>query len=544
MKKKNKTQIEPKRSPEQTEAWILGTGTASLASAFYLIKHARLSPQNVHILESRDSVQQVLHRKGDPSSGYDQFAGCLPVPIGGPLKEILACIPSTISSPAGQQSFLNDIQSAEVNRKIETESSGIGVLVQKNRLIRNIATGSLNLNLKHRLNLARLVLKREKSLGRNQIRDFFSESFFHTSFWAIWSAQFGLQPWHSATEFRRAIRQYLGEFHTLSILNCLDITGHYQYESIFLPIYRFLRSLDVDFQFDTKVTGIMTTSDDPQSISRLEVVQNGFQSYKDIGTHDIVIATLGSTESGTVVGSNDDQPPTVLFDAYEELDENWSLWLALNSKDEKFGNPYAFCTRRSQSMLESFTITTEDLNFFNYLTTLSRSTLKTGAFIVLQESRWKLNLCLPAQPVFPHQPRNVRVLWGFALFPEGIGNYVKKPMLQCSGAEITAELLQQLNFPPELLFQHTVTIPRVMPRMSTILLAHSRDERPEIIPRNTTNIGLVGQFVEIPQYSCIDMSYAVRAAQMVVSRLMGLDIPSNEMRRSLIGILLRILLWN
>lgn len=189
MKKKNKTQIEPKRSPEQTEAWILGTGTASLASAFYLIKHARLSPQNVHILESRDSVQQVLHRKGDPSSGYDQFAGCLPVPIGGPLKEILACIPSTISSPAGQQSFLNDIQSAEVNRKIETESSGIGVLVQKNRLIRNIATGSLNLNLKHRLNLARLVLKREKSLGRNQIRDFFFESFFHTSFWAIWSAQ-------------------------------------------------------------------------------------------------------------------------------------------------------------------------------------------------------------------------------------------------------------------------------------------------------------------------------------------------------------------
>lgn len=298
----------------------------------------------------------------------------------------------------------------------------------------------------------------------------------------------------------------------------------------------------MDFQFDTKVLDIITTKD-AQTIARLEVVENGFQSYREIGPDDIVIATLGSTESGTVVGSNDTQPATVLFDAYEELDENWSLWLALNSKDKKFGNPYTFCTRRSQSILESFTITTEDLNFFNYLTSLARPTSKTETLIVLRESRWKLNLCLPTQPVFPYQPQRVRVLWGFALFPEGIGNYVKKTMLQCSGAEIQAEILQHLNFSPELLFQHTVTIPRVMPRMISILLAHSWDERPEVIPRNTSNIGLVGQFVEIPNYSCIDMSYAVRTAQIVVSRLMGLDTPSDKMRRSFIALSLKILLW-
>jgi oleate hydratase len=39
-----------KHRPKQTEAWILGSGTASLASAFYLIKYAKITPHKVHIL--------------------------------------------------------------------------------------------------------------------------------------------------------------------------------------------------------------------------------------------------------------------------------------------------------------------------------------------------------------------------------------------------------------------------------------------------------------------------------------------------------------
>jgi oleate hydratase len=356
--------------------------------------------------------------------------------------------------------------------------------------------------------------------------------------------RFGLQPWHSATEFRRALRQYLGGFHSLSILSCLDITGHYQYESIFLPIFLFLQSLHVDFQFDTKVTGIVTTSDnDIRKVSRLDVIQDGFKRRKDIGPHDVVIATLGSTMSGTAIGSNDEEPVILSHYPNEELDENWSIWLALSSKDKEFGNPYSFCTRRSQSMLESFTITTEELTLFNYLTSVSLSTSTTGALIVLQESQWKLNLCIPAQPVFHDQPPNVRVLWGFALFPECKGNYVKKPMIQCSGAEILAEVLKHVRFPTELLFRHTVTIPRVMPRMSSLLLAHSCDERPAPTLHNTSNIGLVGQFVEIPEYSCLDMSYGVRAAQIAVSQLLDLAVPAVKMRRSQAKVFLRILLW-
>lgn len=358
-------------------------------------------------------------------------------------------------------------------------------------------------------------------------------------------SRFGLQPWHSATEFKRALRQYFGDFHSLSILDCLDISGHYQYESIYLPIFLFLQSQNTDFQFDSKVTGIVTIPDhdDKQIISRLEMIQNGFQTHRDLGPHDIVIASIGSSVSGTAIGSNDEPPVTSSFDAYEDLDENWSIWLALSSKDREFGNPYSFSSRRSQSMLESFTITTEDLEFFNYLSSMARSTSPTGAIMVLRESRWKLNLCIPAQPVFQQQPETVFVLWGFALFPEAIGNYIEKSMLECSGAEIMVELVKHLKLPTKMPFQRTVTVPRVMPRMSSAFLAHSRDERPEPIPRSISNIGLVGQFVEIPNYSCVDMSYGVRTARTVLTQLMGVDIPLVKTRMSRTSIMLQMLLW-
>jgi oleate hydratase len=72
----------------------------------------------------------------------------------------------------------------------------------------------------------------------------------------------------------------------------------------------------------------------------------------------------------------------------------------------------------------------------------------------------------------------VRILWGFALFPESKGNYVKKSMLHCLGAEIMSELLQHVDFLSELLVRYTVLIPRVMPRMSSLLVGRSPDDRP------------------------------------------------------------------
>lgn len=142
------------KRPDTAEAWILGCGIASLASAFYLIKHARISAVNVHILDIHESVEQVMREQGDFPSGYDQFAGCLPSPVGNPLQELLASVPSA----KGQGwTVLDEIQLAQ-DKRINGHG-GTHFVVQENRVLRNIPTKSLGLSFRHRLDLIRFILK-------------------------------------------------------------------------------------------------------------------------------------------------------------------------------------------------------------------------------------------------------------------------------------------------------------------------------------------------------------------------------------------------
>ena len=75
-----------------------------------------------------------------------------------------------------------------------------------------------------------------------------------------------------------------------------------------------------------------------------------------------------------------------------------------------------------------------------------------------------------------------------------------------------------------------------------MLLIRSLNDRPQVIPPSISNLALIGQFVEIPHYSCVDTSYGVRTAQLAVSRLMGLDLRFEQKKSSILD-LLRILLW-
>ena len=330
----------------------------------------------------------------------------------------------------------------------------------------------------------------------------------------------------------------------MSILNGLDITGYYQYESLYLPIFRFLQSCGADIRFGTEVKDIkITQTNNQQIITGLDLIHDKVESHTSLEESDIVLVNLGSTISGSAVGTNDISPVWQSINADDMLDQNWSAWLDLGNKHHDFGDPYEFCTRQSESMLESFTITTWDLGFFNNLRAISQCTSEAGAFIFLKDSCWKINLCIPSQPVFPEQPGNVRVLWGLAHSPECEGNYVNKPMLQCPGTDIMAELLGHLNLHYQMSMPGTITIPRAMPRMSAMLLTRAPSDRPQVIPHAFSNVGLIGHFVEIPRNTCVDVSYGIRTAQMAVSGLMGHQTRIDPLT-STVSALQKVMSWN
>lgn len=179
-------QSRAKRSAENTEAWILGSGISPLASALYLMKQAKIPPSKIHILDKHISLEQASHHKGDSQGGYDQFAGCLPVPVGSLTRELLAMIPS---ATAKGKSVLDEIETAEASRLSTRGDDHTCFVAQKNGAFEHIPLESLNLGFRHRKILICFLLRRENSLIGRKIRDLFPSSFFESSFWTLWSVQ-------------------------------------------------------------------------------------------------------------------------------------------------------------------------------------------------------------------------------------------------------------------------------------------------------------------------------------------------------------------
>ena len=70
----------------------------------------------------------------------------------------------------------------------------------------------------------------------------------------------------------------------------------------------------------------------------------------------------------------------------------------------------------------------------------------TGGLVTFKDSSWFMSVVLAHQPHFAAQPEGMQVFWGYALHPDRIGDFVAKPMSECSGTEILHELCGHLNF--------------------------------------------------------------------------------------------------
>jgi len=95
-------------------------------------------------------------------------------------------------------------------------------------------------------------------------------------------------------------------------------------------------------------------------------------------------------------------------------------------------------------------------------------------------------------------------------------------MSDCSGEEILKELLGHLNFPEHPTLENAITIPCILPYITAQFLTRKYEDRPKVIPHGSTNLGLMGQFVEIEKDTVFTVEYSVRGAQMAVKELMGL----------------------
>ena len=121
-----------------------------------------------------------------------------------------------------------------------------------------------------------------------------------------------------------------------------------------------------------------------------------------------------------------------------------------------------------------FTVTLKNTVFFDRMEAFTGNKAGTGGLVTLKDSNWLMSVVLAHQPHFFGQPEDVRVFWGYGLHPDRVGNFVAKPMGECTGKEILRELLGHLNFGLETIVSANC-IPCRMPYITSMFMPRARD---------------------------------------------------------------------
>jgi oleate hydratase len=146
--------------------------------------------------------------------------------------------------------------------------------------------------------------------------------------------------------------------------------------------------------------------------------------------------------------------------------------------------------------------------------------------MTFKDSNWLMSIVIAAQPHFKRQTKAETIFWGYALHTNTDGDYIKKPIRDCTGEEILIELLHHLHFENEkddIMNDVINVIPCMMPYIISMFQPRAIKDRPQVVPLGSTNFAMISQFVEIPGDMVFTEEYSVRAARIAVYKLMKID---------------------
>src|SRR4029077_11563294 len=180
-----------------------------------------------------------------------------------------------------------------------------------------------------------------------------------------------------------------------------------------------------------------------------------------VAPDDLVLLTFGSQAADMSAGSMIKAPQP------QSAGRSWALWKRLAQGHPNFGNPDPFfgAVHVPASRGGTFTVTTTGTEFLDLMSAMTGSETGSGGLVSLIDSGWLLSLSVFHQPEIICQPPGTYVWWGYGLFPERNGDFVPKPMKECTGAEILEEVLRQLRFDQQLdaIMASSICIPCDMP---------------------------------------------------------------------------------
>lgn len=494
------------------KSWLIGSGIGSLAAAAFMIRDGGILGHNITIFETLAVPGGSLDGSGSAETGYSMRGGRM---LTTDNYECTWGLFKTIPSLTNLGISVFD-ETVAFNTPAVAHSQAR--LIDCNRAVTDVTT--MGFSMSDRVELLKLTAASEATLGKTPITDWLSPPFFTTNFWYMWQTTFAFQPWHSAVEFKRYLHRFMKEFARIETLGGVKRTVYNQYDSLVRPLISWLVAQGVEIQTGCTVTGIEVQSGaEKLTVTGLTLSKEGRDSTVPVSAIDLVFFQNGSMTDASSLGTMTAAPAQVT----KAESGGWALWEKLSHDWPDFGKPAVFNSSIAESYWASFTVTLKDTVFFDRMQALSGNVAGTGGLVTFKDSNWLMSVVLAHQPHFANQPANVQVFWGYALHPDRIGNFVAKPMSNCTGSEILRELSGHLNFDLDTTFSMANCIPCRMPYITSMFMPRSPGDRPLPVPKTSHNLALVSQFVEIPEDVVFTVEYSVRAAQIAVYQLLAID---------------------
>ncbi|WP_114240335.1 oleate hydratase [Dyella sp. C9] len=506
----------------ERKAWIIGGGIAGLAAAFYLIRDGHMPAANITIIEGLDVEGGSLDGAGNAQDGYLVRGGREMNWNYDNFWDMFQDVPA-LELPAGF-SVLDEYRL--VNDADPNWSKAR--LLHRQGQVKDFSTFGLDKS--QQWELIRLLLKRKEDLDDLTIEDYFSDGFLKSNFWFFWRSMFAFENWQSLLEMKLYMHRFLDAIDGLNDMSALVFPKYNQFDSFVRPLANMLREQGVKVELDTLVYDLdLRTDGAAYTVTGLRCGGAGGERTIPVAAGDLVFALTGSMTQDTAYGDMDTVPVLDREKLATAPEGGWSLWRNLAKKSAIFGRPGKFFGNVDKSMWESATLTckpsplTEKIRELSVNDPYSGKTA-TGGVITFTDSNWVLSFTVNRQPHFPDQPRDVLVVWVYALLMDKDGNHVKKPMPACTGREILAELCHHLGLADQIdeVAKHTKVRTALMPYITAQFMPRAAGDRPRVVPAGCTNLGLLGQFVETHNDVVFTMESSVRTARIAVYTLLGL----------------------
>lgn len=390
------------------------------------------------------------------------------------------------------------------------------------------------LDKKSAMALSKLFITKEKDLENKKISDVLPETFWETNFWLYWQTMFAFQKWSSALEMKRYLCRYVHHIDGLPDFSALRFTKYNQYESMILPLIKYLQNNGVKVEYGVDVKNVIFTSKQGKKVATQIVYENkGEEKTIDLIEDDLVFITNGCCTDTSCYGDQDTVPDLSIIK--NGKGESWDLWknIASQATNGEFGNPDKFCNHVDKTNWMSATIEVSNENIIKHIINICKrdprkGKVTTGGIVTVKDSteNWYLSWTINRQPQFKSQNKNSVLVWVYALNTEKLGNFVKKPIKLCTGMEVCEEWLYHIGIPTNEIVKYADmcnTTTCYMPYINAFFQPRKEKDRPLVVPKSAVNFAFIGQFAETPRDTIFTTEYSIRTGMEAVYTLLNVD---------------------